>query len=319
MPKAKETAEPAGKLATTRAPKPTFKPEALPKPNSQKIPGQIQRSITTPPSKTTSSVKPSKKTPEPSTGGKPPRGGGLTNTVRAKLSPTEKTGNMKYPGLEKYATGSGPGTGGGKPPKKSKLGPIAAASGAIAAGASVSEKPSEDKNKKPSGKVSNIEKPKKTVTGEDVRRSFDTAFATERKLKGSKGTFRWTNPLTGKSGTYTTKMAKESMDNFDIILDALLIEGYSNEDALVIMANLDEAAVTKLLLKLQKALPKLSDKGKEAARKIMSRQTTTAADLERQKMAPVRKQQTKQRQERETEDRYGHPSLSAAERNPSMR
>jgi hypothetical protein len=319
LPKAKETAEPAGKLATTRAPKPTFKPEALPKPNSQKIPGQIQRSITTPPSKTTSSVKPSKKTPEPSTGGKPPRGGGLTNTVRAKLSPTEKTGNMKYPGLEKYATGSGPGTGGGKPPKKSKLGPIAAASGAIAAGASVSEKPSEDKNKKPSGKVSNIEKPKKTVTGEDVRRSFDTAFATERKLKGSKGTFRWTNPLTGKSGTYTTKMAKESMDNFDIILDALLIEGYSNEDALVIMANLDEAAVTKLLLKLQKALPKLSDKGKEAARKIMSRQTTTAADLERQKMAPVRKQQTKQRQERETEDRYGHPSLSAAERNPSMR
>ena len=30
----------------------------------------------------------------------------MTQTVRATLSPAEKTGNMKYPGLEKYATGS---------------------------------------------------------------------------------------------------------------------------------------------------------------------------------------------------------------------
>ena len=55
------------------------------------------------------------------------------------------------------------------------------------------------------------------------------------------------------------------------------------------------------------------------AGKIMKKQDTTAADLERQKMAPVRKQQTKQRQEREGDDKYGHPSLSAAERNPSLR
>jgi hypothetical protein len=114
-------------------------------------------------------------------------------------------------------------------------------------------------------------------------------------------------------------MTKESVDNFDIILDALLSEGYSNEDALVIMSNLNEVAVTKLLLKLQKALPKLSDEGKKMAGKIMKKQGTTAADLERQKMSPVRKQQTKQRQEREPEDKYGHPSLSAAERNPSLR
>ena len=39
----------------------------------------------------------------------------------------------------------------------------------------------------------------------------------------------------------------------------------------------------------------LYPKGKEMAGKIMKKQDTTAADLERQKMAPVRKQQTKQR------------------------
>ncbi len=322
----------AGQTSAPKAQKPTFKPEALPKtPKASQpggalvptktpktTPGTVQRSVNTPPSGTSISAKTPKKTPTPSSGGSK-SGGGLTNTVRATLSPAEKTGNMRYPGLEKYATGSGPGTGGAKPPKKSRLGPIAAGLGAVAAGASVSEKPSENKNKKPSGKVSNIEKPKKTVTGEDVRKSFDTAFATERKLKGSKGTFRWTDPSSGKSGTYTTKLRGESVDNFDLIFDALLIEGYSNSEALKIMSTLDEAAVTKLLLKLQKVLPKLSSKGKEMASKIMTKQSSTAADLERQKMAPVRKQQTKQRQERETEDRYGHPSLSARERNSSMR
>lgn len=41
---------------------------------------------------------------------------GLTNTVRATLSPAEKSGNMKYPGLEKYATGSSSSGGPGKSP-----------------------------------------------------------------------------------------------------------------------------------------------------------------------------------------------------------
>ena len=355
LPKAQKTVEPGGALVSTRAPKPTSKsglsPEGkaiqrlnkmtgggplgtrelpklsprAPKPawgagatpsKPQQSSGQVQRSVDLPPSKTTSSVKSSKKTPEPPTG-KGGNRGGLTSTVRATLSPTEKTGNMKYPGLEKYATGSGSGTGGAKQPKKSLLGP---AIGTVAVGAAVADTERQQrKQQKATTGVSNIEKPKKTVTGEDVRKSFDAAFATERKLKGPKGTFRWTNPSTGKSGTYNTKMAEESVDNFDIILDALLSEGYSNEDALVIMSNLNEVAVTKLLLKLQKSLPKLSNKGKELARQIMSRQTTTAADLERQKMSPVRGQQSKQRYERETEDKYGHPSLSAAERNPSMR
>jgi hypothetical protein len=232
-----------------RAPKPAWGAGATP-PKPQQSPGQAQRSVDLPPSKTTSSAKPSKKTPTPSTGRGGNRGGGLTSTVRATLSPTERTGDMKYPGLEKYATGSGPGTGGAKPPKKSITGRIAAsAAGAAAVAAGVDSEREQRKQQKSVG-VSNIEKPKKIVTGEDVRKSFDTAFATERKLKGSKGTFRWTNPSTGKAGTYTTKMAKESVDNFDIILDALLIEGYANTEALKLMSTLDESAVTKLLLNL---------------------------------------------------------------------
>jgi hypothetical protein len=216
-----------------RAPKPAWGAGATP-PKPQQSPGQAQRSVDLPPSKTTSSAKSSKKTPTPSTG-KGGSGGGLTYTTRATLSPTEKAGNMKYPGLEKYATGSGPGTGGAKPPKKSSLGP---AIGVAAAGAAVTGSENQQKKQQKTTSVSNIEKPKKKVTGDDVRKSFDTAFATERKLKGSKGTFNWSNPLTGKTGTYTTKMAKESVDNFDLVLEALLSEGYSNKDALIIMANL---------------------------------------------------------------------------------
>ena len=97
-PKIKGTsAEPGGALVSTRAPKPTFKPEALPKAIKSAEPGGALVSTKAP--------KPTSKT-STSGGGKPSKGGGLTQTVRATLSPTEKTGNMKYPGLEKYATGS---------------------------------------------------------------------------------------------------------------------------------------------------------------------------------------------------------------------
>jgi hypothetical protein len=82
---------------------------------------------------------------------------------------------------------------------------------------------------------------------------------------------------------------------------------------------LNERAITNLLLKLQKLRPKLSASGQKQAGGIISKQTRTDADLGRQKMAPVHRQQAKQRYEREPEDRYGDPSLSARERNPSMR
>ena len=97
LPKATKSAEPGGALVRTKAPKPTFKPEALPKATKSAEPGGalVRTKAPKPTSKTTTSG-----------GGKPSKGGGLTQTVRATLSPAEKTGNMKYPGLEKYATGS---------------------------------------------------------------------------------------------------------------------------------------------------------------------------------------------------------------------
>ena len=55
--------------------------------------------------------------------------------------------------------------------------------------------------------------------------------------------------MTGKSGSYTTKVRGESLDTFDFILDALLTEGYANsyEDALKIMADMNEEFVIEAL------------------------------------------------------------------------
>jgi hypothetical protein len=109
LPKTKVTAQPPGALVSTRAPKPTFKPEALPKVKSPiQPPGALV---------STRAPKPTPTTNRSTSGGrKPSRGGGLTQTVRATLSRTEKTGNMKYPGLEKYATGSSSSGGPSKSP-----------------------------------------------------------------------------------------------------------------------------------------------------------------------------------------------------------
>jgi hypothetical protein len=97
LPRTNPTVEPGGALVRTKAPKPTFKPEALPRNDAISEPGgALVR---------TKAPKPTAKR-STSGGGKPSKGGGLTQTVRATLSPAEKTGNMKYPGLEKYATGS---------------------------------------------------------------------------------------------------------------------------------------------------------------------------------------------------------------------
>jgi len=68
---------------------------------------------------------------------------------------------------------------------------------------------------------------------------------------------------------------------------------------------------TKLFYKLQ-----AKGKGRSSTAKA---QTTRDSNLEDQKSAKMRRQQAKQRQEREDDDKYGHPSLSAAERNPRMR
>jgi hypothetical protein len=125
LPKATKSAEPGGALVSTRAPKPTFKPEALPKAIKSAEPGgALVRTKAPKPSFNPEALPKETKFAEPagalvrtkaskptsrtttSGGGKPSKGGGLTQTIRATLSPAEKTGNMKYPGLEKYATGS---------------------------------------------------------------------------------------------------------------------------------------------------------------------------------------------------------------------
>ena len=226
-----------------RAPKPAWGAGATPS-TPQQSPGQAQRSVNLPPSKPTSAAKSSKKTPTPSTG-KGGTGGGLTSTVRAKLSPTEKTGNMKYPGLEKYATGSGPGSGGAKPPKKSPLGTAAGVAGASIAGASVSQEPTKEKNKAiktgvyntmdPSGRI----RSRKKVGPAKIGDTFDDAFRFYRK-RGDK-TFKYA----GKE--YTTKMAEENVSIFDIVFDSLLTDGYESSEALKIMANLDNDAIYDLI------------------------------------------------------------------------
>lgn len=109
----------------------------------------------------------------------------------------------------------------------------------------------------------------------------------------------------------------ESYDYFDYILEHLVAEGYAdtNQDALVIMANMDKDQIeeaTSFYYKLQKA-------GKGGS-KTAAAQLRTDADLRTQKSAKIGRQRARQRQERESDDDpRDHGSLSAAERNPSMR
>ena len=111
---------------------------------------------------------------------------------------------------------------------------------------------------------------------------------------------------------------REELDLFDYLLEYLVAEGYAdtNQDALVLMANmskedLDEA--TRLFYKLQA-------KGKGGSSTAQA-QLTSDADLETQKNLKRRQQRQRQMREREPDDDdpREHGSLSAAERNPSMR
>ena len=110
---------------------------------------------------------------------------------------------------------------------------------------------------------------------------------------------------------------KESVDLFDFLLEYLVAEGYAdtNQDALVLMANmskedLDEA--TRFFYKLQA-------KGKRSSSTAQA-QLGSDADLETQKNLKMKKQRQKQMRDREDDDDpRDHGSMSAAERNPSMR
>ncbi len=145
--------------------------------------------------------------------------------------------------------------------------------------------------------------PKKVGT---VAQAFDTAFAGARKAGKSEFEFQ------GKK--YTTKMKEDRADYFDDILEYLVSEGFvnTNAEALNMMACLDEAAVTKLFYKLQA-------KGKGSSSTAQA-QLRPEADLKTQKNLKTEKQRQKQKRDREDDDDpRDHGSMSAAERNPSMR
>jgi len=154
--------------------------------------------------------------------------------------------------------------------------------------------------------------PKKPAKLGTTAKAFDKEFAAQRAAGAKEFEFR------GKK--YSTKLRGEEVDTFDIIKDHLISEGFvdSEENAVKMMAHLNEAAITKLLLKLQKVLPKLSASGQSQARKVIGKQTRVDADLARQKMSPVYKQQSQQRAARDPGERINQ-SLNAAERNSSMR
>jgi hypothetical protein len=111
---------------------------------------------------------------------------------------------------------------------------------------------------------------------------------------------------------------KEDIDLFDYLLEYLVAEGYAdtNQDALVIMANMNKEQIeeaTRLYYKLQR-------KGKGGSSAATAQQRSDA-DLKTQKNEKMEKQRQRQMREREPDDDdpRQHGSLSAAERNPSMR
>ncbi len=223
LPKVTKSAEPAGALVRTKEPKPTFKPEAIPKVTKSAEPaGALVR---------TKAPKPTSKT-STSGGEKSSKGGGLTQTVRATLSPAEKSGNMKYPGLEKYATGS---SSSGGPGSKSQsaisrnlktAGIVGTAAAGIAAADQIGKenKKKSDQQLRSSIKtnVYNTMDPDKTVRSRKlvgpakIGSSFEDAFRFYRK-RGDK-TFKYA----GKE--YTTQVKEE------IIIGYLIHEGYASDE-----------------------------------------------------------------------------------------
>jgi len=195
------------------------------------------------------------KTPKPTSktstsgGGKPPKGGGLTQTVRATLSPAEKTGNMKYPGLEKYATGSSSSGG----PSKSSISSLsrnlktAGIVGAATAGTAAvdqglkSEKRRSDaelrKNiktnvyntmdtpsmDKPTGQIRSRLKVGSRKIGSTFDDAFREARRKEKEAKRIGDPVQTTFTYAGKK--YTTQMAKEQF-----VCNYLLDEGFASDE-----------------------------------------------------------------------------------------
>ena len=283
LPKVKSPAEPAGELVSTKAPKPTFKPEALPKTKATAEPaGALVRTKTPKPT--------TKPTTNRSTsgGGKPSKGGGLTQTVRATLSPAEKTGNMKYPGLEKYATGSSSSGGSSKSPISSLSRNLKTAGivGTAAAGVAGLDQIGKENKRKEDQKIRQSVKtnvyntmdpdstirsrkkvgPKIVGTG-SVAGDFDVAFKKARTSGQKEFEFR------GKK--YNTKMKEnfEYENNLSVygkvFIDYLLGEGFASDEksAEAIMSAMSEAWIESIVeAKVDKKLPEHERSGARLSR-----------------------------------------------------
>ena len=202
-----------------RAPKPAWKPTTKPAATSTKP--------------TTTATKPAAK---PTTTSTKPNSYRPGATVRA-------TGpNMdKFPQLQRFANTA-----------RKYAEPVSKVAGAVAAlrnitpagvAASVmAPKPAADATLKGALK-SGTYKPKQGPANPDQglskTQSFDKAFAAARK--SGKSGFTWNNK------TYTTKV-KESVDDFELIQDYLISEGYADneKEALMIMANISAEQIQEI-------------------------------------------------------------------------
>jgi hypothetical protein len=226
------------KIATTKKPA-----DLLPKPVRPEAPGQL------------SIFKGSKSPTSPTT-----KISGVSQTARAVLSPAEKTGQMKYPHLAKYDTSAQrklPGSAETLQAGRAKLAATIAGVTAAGTAGAIAAKNDENKVKKtqgssvnkyntmdPNGTVRSRLAVGPKVVGQGkvgtIAQAFDKEFSSARKSGKSQFEFK------GKQ--YTTKLANEEVDNFDIVLNYLLDENFveTYDDAMVMMSSMSEGAISRI-------------------------------------------------------------------------
>ncbi len=169
---------------------------------------------------------------------------------------------------------------------------------------------------------------------QDIRLMYEAVYNDELREKAEEYNNEMYNEDVVEEATeyfYDAEL-NEDADVFDYVLEYLVSEGYADtvQDAVSIMANMNGEDIdailseTKLGYAAQKLAMKKSREGKEKSAQTAGRLARKQihdpeSDLERQKNKKMRQQQARQRQNRERDDGRDHGSMSAAERNPSMR
>jgi hypothetical protein len=232
-------------IRSARSARPVAKPELPGKYAAMQFKKGIEKSIKTP------ALPPAKTPAAPAK---------MPSTLRKDIRATGPGGDAR---TQRLASQAAPGS--GVSPKVSKMADGAsalnaarramagAAAAGIAAGAAAplvkdtakKSSPESSVNKyntmDSDGKVrSRLKVGPKTVGTGSVAGDFDVAFKKARTGGAKEFEFK------GKK--YTTKMAEESVDTFDLVADMLLSEGYveTYEDALIMMDALDESALARL-------------------------------------------------------------------------